>query len=470
MMGNGSFATELQFLARMSPLGKVMKALVVKGEQDFNNYQGQKLQLHIKVDDRGNTGGSAEIDEADLLVDVAAVNDPPVLIAPNQPAVQEDVTMTLTGLEVTDVDVNEQTPSTINLKLEVDKGTLSVTTGLSVSNTVDGNGHVTMIMEGTLAQLNAALATLQYHPNLDENDGTAPGVEQLVITADDLGHHGISSGPADREDTVTVPLHVTAVNDPPVVFAPPYMYTDEDTPMVGLNLTISDVDTYDGIGVTLSVVSGTLTYPGDPAVATITFTDNLDNITRLFGEIIYTPNQNFNGQDTLTIDVTDNQPQNPNMPTMYVGILVEAVNDAPDITYTCPTACTGGAFSGSNPAPGVGVDYSFDGSTDAKPKPVIVDVDSGNEWVQLLVYATKGTVKLSGTTGLTFTYPAVYNPSSPPDLILAMGTVANINSAIDGIIYNRGSAGTDNLLFAVNDMGNTGQGQPGTAVSILTLD
>ena len=40
------------------------------------------------------------------------------------------------GLEVTDVDVNEQTPSTINLKLEVDKGTLSVTTGLSVSNTV----------------------------------------------------------------------------------------------------------------------------------------------------------------------------------------------------------------------------------------------------------------------------------------------------------------------------------------------
>ena len=40
--------------------------------------------------------------------------------------------------------------------------------------------------------------------------------------------------------------------------------------------------------VTLSVVSGTLTYPGDPAVATITFTDNLDNITRLFGEIIYT--------------------------------------------------------------------------------------------------------------------------------------------------------------------------------------
>ena len=49
------------------------------------------------------------------------------------------------------------------------------------------------------------------------------------------------------------------------------------------------------------------------------------------------------------------------------SFLFTAVNDAPDITYTCPTACTGGAFSGSNPAPGVGVDYSFDGSTDAKP-------------------------------------------------------------------------------------------------------
>ena len=46
-----------------------------------------------------------------------------------------------------------------------------------------------------------------------------------------------------------VPCCIAAVNDPPVVFAPPYMYTDEDTPMVGLNLTISDVDTYDGIGV-----------------------------------------------------------------------------------------------------------------------------------------------------------------------------------------------------------------------------
>ena len=39
--------------------------------------------------------------------------------------------------------------------------------------------------------------------------------------------------------------------------------------------------------------------------------------------LCHAANQNFNGQDTLTIDVTDNQPQNPNMPTMYVGILVE---------------------------------------------------------------------------------------------------------------------------------------------------
>ena len=34
-------------------LHEVMKMWVVKGEQDLNNYHGQKLQLHVKVDDRG---------------------------------------------------------------------------------------------------------------------------------------------------------------------------------------------------------------------------------------------------------------------------------------------------------------------------------------------------------------------------------------------------------------------------------
>lgn len=41
----------------------------------------------------------------------------------------------------------------------------------------------------------------------------------------------------------------TAVNDHPVLFAPPFFYTDEDTALYGLNMTVSDVDTFDGITV-----------------------------------------------------------------------------------------------------------------------------------------------------------------------------------------------------------------------------
>uniref|UniRef100_A0A7S1NEQ2 RapA2 cadherin-like domain-containing protein n=1 Tax=Eutreptiella gymnastica TaxID=73025 RepID=A0A7S1NEQ2_9EUGL len=469
--GNGSLATNLQFYIRMDPLQKLFKSLVVKGKQDFNTgINGDLLTLMITANDQGNTGGTAEITTKTMRVTVNAVNDPPVITAPNQPGTFEDTQLTLSGLKVSDVDVNDGTPKTLQLTMSVTKGTLSVTVpdDVTVSVTTSAQGVNTLVMINTLSILNAALATAKYQPNHNENDDTGSGVDVLTIQVDDLAHHGQSFSSADRIATATIDLHVIAVNDHPYILIPGVLSTDEDTPLVGLNITAADVDTTDGLTVVLSVVSGTLSSPNHLPATSLSYTGNLTFMNSLFETITYTPNANFNGQDTLTIDLNDGQSQNNLMPTMYVQILVDAVNDPPTITWTCPTACAASAV----PTLTVSAAQSriFSGASDTAPRVSVADVDSADKLVQMLISTTHGTVKLSQTTGLSFTVPAAYDPLAPPDLILAMGTIADLDAAINSLTYTRVTSGVDDLVIAVNDLKNQGKGLPGTAVTLMNIN
>eukprot|EP00667_Euglena_gracilis_P005420 EG_transcript_5457 len=468
-----TYATQLSFQARMDPLLKVLKAVVLQPTQYFNTQYngGATLSLVVYVNDQGNTGGAAESDTKTLAVTVIAVNNPPIITAPNQTAVNEDTLMTFTGISVWDPDVNERQPSTLNVTLSVMKGTLYVATVIPKTIVVGPNNQYTLSMTNTMALLNSALATLTYMPAADENDDT--GVDQLTIVVDDMGHWGLSYGPADRIATAVVPLHVIPVNDHPVLFAPPFFYTDEDTALYGLNMTVSDVDTFDGITVRIAVLNGTLAIPslGLAPNRSLTFTDNLRNLTAFLSRAVYMPDRYFNGVDQLIVDITDNQPFNSTMPTRYVPILVEAINNPPVITFSCPSACAGGNYTATpgSPVVALGATYTFTGADNTHPRVVIVDVDAGSGLVQILLSVSKGNFRLGNATGLKFTYPVVYNASNPPDLILAMGTLTTINAALNQTVYTRTAAGEEDMIIAVNDMGNTGRGGPGTDVSIFTL-
>ncbi|MFC3613555.1 VCBS domain-containing protein, partial [Lutimaribacter marinistellae] len=162
-----------------------------------------------------------------VTVNVSAVNDEPEnTLAPSYET-DEDTSLPLTGLSVSDVDAAS---GTITVELSVDSGTLAAlsTTGVSVSNSSTG----AIQLSGTVADINAFLASPItqpiFTPAADVN-----GDVTLTMTSNDGGNSG-SGGNLTDIDTVTIT--VNPVNDAPVANTVPagtFPTVDEDEGFTG---------------------------------------------------------------------------------------------------------------------------------------------------------------------------------------------------------------------------------------------
>jgi hypothetical protein len=332
----------------------------------------------------------------------------------------------------------------------------------------------------TLVNVNAALAGLQYIPDTYECDLTWPGVENITVLADDLGHFGDTTRWGTKT-TYTMPIHVTPVNNAPVIYIPAYLYTDEDVPFQGLNITVTDVDSFYNITINISASYGVLSC--SPCIrnltanSTIKFTANLLEIADIISKIIYKSNQYYNGIDTLTINADDGNSFNSTAVTRHLEILIDAVNNPPAFTLTCPTLCTGGE-NYTQPAnlPVVTTSPLVYSNSNNAPSISVFDPDSGTLWIQLLISAGKGTIKLGSSAGIA-EVDIPKNASASylstctvcPSLILIMAPQSVINTVLTGLTYYRNTSGTDMLIVAVNDLQHTGKGKAGTDVVVFNI-
>lgn len=207
-------------------------------------------------------GGNAT---ATVTITVTSVNDPP--IASDDPVTTgEDIPIVVEPL-TNDVDVDGD--------------------DLTVAETSTPSSGTVVIDPGD--------TTITYTPNLDFH-----GEDSFTYTVDD-GQGGNA--------TAVVTITVEPANDPPVAADDP-ANTGEDTPVVVEPLT-NDTDV-DGDGLTIAEItaptSGTVVI--DPGDTTIT----------------YTPNPNFNGQDTITYTIADPTGQTA---TATVNVTITPVNDPP---------------------------------------------------------------------------------------------------------------------------------------------
>ena len=118
-----------------------------------------------------------------------------------------------TGLSVADVDAGGATNMVATLS--VGEGTLTVVPGTS-GVTVGGSGTGSVTLTGSVAQINALLAsaggatgTITYIDNTD----TPSASTVLTLLVNDAGNTG--GGALTGSDTATI--NITAVNDAPVV-------------------------------------------------------------------------------------------------------------------------------------------------------------------------------------------------------------------------------------------------------------
>ncbi|WP_105901334.1 retention module-containing protein [Vibrio gangliei] len=173
--------------------------------------------------------------------------------------------------------------------------------------TYNDDGTVTIISSGS------DLDSIIFYPG-DANSDNWDGNLEVAIQGNDQGD---TSGPVVNE---TIHVDVNAQNDAALNTVPETVEASQDGSTMITGLHISDVDAAEGKGdftVQLHVDNGSLSLPEgtETSGVTISSDDNgnytlegsIDDINALFDAgIIYTPDESFSGDDSITMTTTDN--------------------------------------------------------------------------------------------------------------------------------------------------------------------
>lgn len=297
-----------------------------------NNANGA-LDLKITAQSLDNGALGSEVNGT-IHVEVSPVNDAPINVMPTTPQVaQEDQPFVIHGLQVKDVDAGN---SPIKITLSVEHGTLTLPAGSGV--TVVGNGTGSLVLTGTLADLNALLSGgVTYQGNSDFY-----GNDALTMVTNDQGNTG--SGGA-LSDTDVVAIEVQPVNDAPVNQLPGSMTVKEDGSLSLSGVSVKDVDAGSApVSMVLRVEHGVLTLLGatgavmvqGAGTSEITLAGSLADLNQLLASNLhYEPVKDFWGEDTLTVTTSDQGNTGAGGPlsdTDQVTITVTPEPDMPGLT------------------------------------------------------------------------------------------------------------------------------------------
>ena len=363
------------------------------------------------------------------------INDPPVLTVPGPRVIDEDTSLTITGVSLTDVDAGTQS---LQVSLTAPKGSLGFATTTGVTLTGNNSGSVTLV--GTQTDLNTALGSFTYIGQRD-----AFGIDRLTLVVDDRGNTG---GGGRKTDTKTIDITVNPVNDAPILNVSSLTRTvNEDiSTVIGNGIRITDVDS-PSVQVTLSALQGTLSLTpnagitvNDNGTSTVTASGTLAGLNTALLALRYQGNLNFNGADQIAILVNDGSLTD----SKTLAVTVTPVNDLPTLTVPSSLTVNEDEVLNFNLVPGT---------------LTLTDVDSGTTPISLNLSVTSGTLSLI-TTGLTGTGNGTrtLNYTGPVDLLQA---------ALDSLTYqgNLNFNGSDRLNIRVNDGGATGGTLPGVNVN-----
>ncbi len=332
----------------------------------------------LSVDVLASDGNGGNVTDT-FDIAIANVNDSPgvsIVLTDYNTAEQTTLNLHATGISVTDNDTNTLT---ITVAGPAPLSGITANAGTTGVNIVSGNGTPSLVIGGTLAQINDFFggnngATLTYRWTGDTPAATAT----LTITADD----GALSG----NDTATI--NIMAVNDSPVNTVPAAQVATEDTALVfgagnGNQIQVTDADMGSGnLEITLLVDNGTLTLAstsglsfttGDGTVdSTLVFTGTLADINNALSILTFNPTANYNGNAVMSIassDLGNTGTGGTLTDTDVVSITIDAVNDSPTVANI---------ISNQNATQGATFNFQFAANT-------FSDIDAGD----ILTYSTQ---------------------------------------------------------------------------------
>jgi VCBS repeat-containing protein len=260
-------------------------------------------------DPQGATGVST------LTITVQGANDAPVNTVPGAQSTAEDTVRVFSSGNSNQITVGDVDSASVTTTLSVLHGALTATAGGGATITANGSASVTIA--GTVAQVNAALAGLQYAPVPDYN-----GADSLSISTSD----GVAA-----PVTSSVAITVSAVADTTADTA----VTNEDT---AVTINVLANDTFENPGRTITQVNGAAIIAGGAAVAVTNGSVGLD----ASGQLVFTPAANYSGAVSFNYTVTSGGVNE----TAGVNVTVNPVNDAPVINASIASVSEEGLTRG----------------------------------------------------------------------------------------------------------------------------
>ena len=366
----------------------------------------------------------------------------PVIAAPPTANLVEESSFTFAkgSIAITDlVDIGSNSDA---LSLSVLHGGLTLGSTAGLTFLTGSNGASAITVQGTLANLNAALNGLVYTPT-----GTYNGGDTLTLSMTDAAD--VQTGHA------SVSINV-APSPVPLVFAPASETIGENSLLTFVNgeITLADAAaTPTSESLTISVADGTIRLGSTSGLTFVSGANNspsmkltgtLASLNAAVSGLQYIPNAGFHGTDSLGLTLVDSA-DNLSSGLTSVSIVVDA---PPAITAPQNVALTENGT------------YTFSGTLSVIDAAATPTSDSLTLWVQ------EGTLALGSTSGLTFT-----TGSNGSSSITVAGTVSNLDAALQGLVYTPNIAyyGSDSLQLTMNDSANLLSGTTIVGIAVNPL-
>ncbi len=274
--GDGIHDTTLTFTGTQAALNAALDGISFTPDADFNGLAS--ISWTVRDPDNLSANGTTTID-------VAAVNDAPVLTGITTVQTDEDTpvifgTATGNAFQIVDIDAG-----TINVTLSTSHGALTLASVQGLTFVVgDGLADNTLTFMGSVSDVNTALDGLQFTPTADYHGGAS-----LQIDVDDQGNTGTGGV---LSDSLQTSLQINSVNDAPAGVNDRIETRNIDTIVITTaNFLANDIDV-DGDSLTATLLTrpthGTLVESGS-------------------GTWLYVPDVTFFGDDTFTYITSDGQ-------------------------------------------------------------------------------------------------------------------------------------------------------------------
>ena len=355
-----------------------------------NDPTDDSIDFTPALDYNGAVSITYEIEDADgdkstatVTFNVTSVNDTPIILA-DVASINEDETLNGTDLRLNDSDIDGDD---------------------LVINTIP----VTDVANGTLT-INAD-GTYKYVPNANFN-----GTDSFVYEVCD------DATPALCAQAIVI-ITVNPVNDETVI-------------------ANDSASTNENVAVTIDVLANDTDVDGNNATLT-SVTNGTNGTTSIVnGKIVYTPNENFNGEDTFAYTNSEGN-------TATVTITVNPVNDSPVAVNDTATVVENGTLNGTNLRNN---DSDIDGDDLVINTIPVTDVANGT-----LTINADGTYKYVPNANFNGTDSFVYEvcDDATPALCAQATVIITVNPVNDETVIANDSASTnENVAVTIDVLAN----------------